>query len=395
MGSELPKVLVLSNGYGEDRIAAAIARRCRDLDLRALPLVGEGAAYRAAGIPICGPTAALPSGGFILHDRRALAGDLARGLIGLTARQIGAVRSMRAEVDLVVAVGDLLPLALAWLTGRPYVLVGCAKSDHYVGGRFSDYFAHERWFLAHRRCLAVYPRDSLTARNLVQRGYRAFDLGNPMMDDLEPWAPVEGAAKELAIGLLPGSRQEAYANMAALLACCQAIASGAPAGERVVFRAALADQIDPARIAACALAVGWHRDERDDGCLVGPAGERLWLEQGRFARWCRSVRLVVGLSGTANEQCAGLGLPVVTFPGVGPQFDARFARRQTLLLGESITLVEDAPEAVGQAVWRLLGDPERLARIAANGRQRMGPAGASERIAEHVRGLASGGLTAG
>ncbi len=394
------RVLFISNGHGEDRVAAAIAARwtAPDTELAALPIVGSGNAYRALNIPIVGPTATMPSGGFILHDQRALAADLRGGLVRLTALQLRALWQIRRDLALVVAVGDLVPLALAWLSRAPYALVGCAKSDYYVDGRFSDYFPHERWLLARRRCLAIYPRDRLTAANLSSHGFRAWDLGNPMMDDIlgaEPDPGGDPAARDPqplpvadpVIGLLPGSRDEAHGNFAELLESCRGIAAMAPDGIHVRFSAAIADSLNVDRLLEIARAASWT-PRREDGAiaLFGPAGESLVLPRGSFGEWCRSVHAVVGLAGTANEQCAGLGLPVVVFPGRGPQFDERFARRQVRLLGESILLV-DGPAAVAEAVWSVLRDPARRSRIVTNGRLRMGSPGASLRIAAHLAGV--------
>lgn len=51
-------ILILSNGHGEDVIAVSIAQQlqdlCNTLDITALPLVGEGHAYKKADIPITG-----------------------------------------------------------------------------------------------------------------------------------------------------------------------------------------------------------------------------------------------------------------------------------------------------------------------------------------------------
>jgi uncharacterized protein (TIGR03492 family) len=81
----------------------------------------------------------------------------------------------------------------------------------------------------------------------------------------------------------------------------------------------------------------------------------------------------------------GLGKPVVTIPGQGPQFNPYFARRQTWLLGESVSLVNQ-PDQAGVIFKQLLQDGQRLTAIARNGRERLGEAGAARRIAEHLMG---------
>lgn len=44
----------------------------------------------------------------------------------------------------------------------------------------------------------------------------------------------------------------------------------------------------------------------------------------------------LAMAGTATEQLVGLGKPVVTIPGQGPQFNFRFAEAQQRLLGKSV-----------------------------------------------------------
>ena len=70
------KLLVLSNGHGEDIIATRILKQLQslapELELVALPIVGEGYAYRKLNIPLAGRVQQLPSGGFgfICKERR-------------------------------------------------------------------------------------------------------------------------------------------------------------------------------------------------------------------------------------------------------------------------------------------------------------------------------------
>src|SRR5690606_4761374 len=71
-------ILFLSNGYGEDTVGARIAQSVQALAgsrLRpvAFPIVGAGDPYRLVGIPVIGPRAHLPSGGFgYLNIRNAV-----------------------------------------------------------------------------------------------------------------------------------------------------------------------------------------------------------------------------------------------------------------------------------------------------------------------------------
>jgi hypothetical protein len=237
------RLLCLSNGHGEDAIALRILQALQQQPhapaIEALPIVGEGHAYIKAEIPLIGSVKTMPSGGFIYMDGRQLARDIGGGLVQLTLAQIKAVRAWAAgeggtgdgvqgteysqfktqnsklktqnstsslhtpSPSLILAVGDIVPLLFAWLSGVPYAFIGTAKSEYYLRDEagwlprkswWSDrlqrwtgcvYHPWERWLMSRPNCKAVFPRDSITAKVLKQYGVPAFNLGNPMMDGLE------------------------------------------------------------------------------------------------------------------------------------------------------------------------------------------------------------------
>ncbi|MCX5934931.1 MAG: hypothetical protein NTU99_09135, partial [Pseudanabaena sp. LacPavin_0818_WC45_MAG_42_6] len=132
------EILCISNGHGEDIIAARICIELEKLGFSAiaLPLVGVGHAYTKANIPIVEKfTQAMPSGGFVRMDSRQLARDVKSGLVGLTRKQLGFVwnwsRENRRNKRLILAVGDIVPLLFAWLPsqfgGCNFAFVATAK----------------------------------------------------------------------------------------------------------------------------------------------------------------------------------------------------------------------------------------------------------------------------
>jgi len=385
-----PRVLWISNGHGEDRIARVLMDQgpWRTWDHRGFPLVGEGHAYREAGVPIVAPLRAMPSGGFILRQRGAFATDVRNGLLGLLLQQLASVRPQAASADLIVAVGDLLPLAFAVYAGRPCVFVGCAKSDHYGQPGQEDYLPVERWFMRRNACLAVYPRDGLTAAGLVRRGIRAHDMGNPMMDDMvESGLGWPHDHPGPVLGILPGSRRDAPANLVPLLQAAVAFLQARSDAASWSVAVAVAPQVPLADLLAVARDAGWSPGP--EGVCRAPGGQRLdWLI-GRFGDWVGRVRLVFGMAGTAIEQCVGRGVPVVTFPGTGPQFNRAFAEAQARLLGDAVQLARHPDEAAALAL-RILADEALLARMRAVGAERMGPQGAAGRIAAHAAQLVRG-----
>ncbi|WP_066424965.1 lipid-A-disaccharide synthase-related protein [Anabaena sp. 4-3] len=427
------QLLVLSNGHGEDVIAVRILQellqQSHPPDIFALPLVGEGRAYQQLDIPLIGAVRTMPSGGFIYMDGRQLARDVRGGLIQLTGSQIQAVRrwvssqKKLGNKPAILAVGDIVPLLFAFVSGANYGFVGTAKSEYYVRDEVgilprkstaarwenfsgSIYHPWERWLMSRRRCRAVFPRDGLTTKILSQWAIPAFDMGNPMMDGLEPRlttqqfysldAQKQEIARPLVITLLPGSRApEAYQNwemimvaVSALMASFRERDSYVPNSGRVVFLGAIAPGLDTDILAKTVQSQGWRLDTvsplplpDDNAVIFQQRNAYLILTQQAYNECLHWGDVAIAMAGTATEQFIGLGKPAIAIPGEGPQFNPAFAEAQSRLLGLSLILVEDAAQ-VAQEVRSLFTNPDRLYIIAENGKRRMGKPGAARRIAE-------------
>ena len=408
------RLLCLSNGHGEDAIAAQILRPLQlhpqAPDLGALPLVGEGRPYTQLGISLVGKTKIMPSGGFIM-DKRQLWRDVRGGLLTLLWQQWRAIRSWRSSGGIILAVGDLVPLLLAWLSGAKYYFVGTAKSEYYLrdeAGRLpnrpwwdgwsgSVYLPWERWLMTRSRCLGVFPRDSLTTQMLCQRGIKAFDLGNPMMDDLaelgeEVIIDLPEESRLLSILLLPGSRPpEAYENWQLLVKAVVSCGSQFPQ-QSLLFLAAIVPSLDLDILSKTLFQHGWRASvvQGETGLtptqqsLVFSSGlATLVITQSGFKESVLQADVAVAMAGTATEQFVGLGKPAIAIPGQGPQYTYAFAEAQTRLLGSSLTLVKH-PHQVGKAIYDLLQNADRLQIISENGRRRLGNPGAGARIAEFI-----------
>lgn len=415
----LPKptrILSLSNGHGEDEIAVRILEALRQFpdapDIVALPLVGEGHAYQKAKFPVIGAVKTMPSGGFIYMDGQQLVRDLQGGLLQLTLTQLQTIQNWaqegrgnreqicdRAQSSLILAVGDIVPLLFAGLSGTPFAFVGTAKSEYYVRTEAGPlprrspladwlerwtgciYYPWERWLMKQARCRAIFPRDSITAESLQRFNLPAFDLGNPMMDGLE-WAGEQNVTSTTALKilLLPGSRApEAYANWQLILkAVCATACSLSPPIE---FLAAIAPGLDQTQLHHVLVEMNWAQQAPSIYKWTKSREQAtLNLATHRFAEFLHTADLAIAMAGTATEQFVGFGKPAITLVGEGPQFTAAFAEAQTRLLGESVTLLSD-PALVPETIQALLQDRGRLQRIAANGQRRMGRPGAAQRIA--------------
>ncbi len=382
------RLLVASNGHGEDAIACrildALAAGAAPPRVEAWPMVGTGAAFRDRGVPVIGPGNLLPSEGFGTLTAGHLARDLKAGFVATYLRQARFARSLRGRADLVLAVGDIVPLAAGWLAGTPTAFVACAKSAWY-GGRDAARGGHNRIERAlMRRCAAVFPRDSRTAQGLRAAGVPCHDLGNPMMDGLAGQGHDDLAPPgTVALALLPGSRRDATENAALLMAAGAALAArhDRPTALRLLMAAHPA--VD---LAAVARAPGWAPAGQGPLRLTHPAGAQAIVATDRFADILHAATLALGMAGTANEQAVGLGLPLIAVPGSGNQGEA-FARMKQRYFGPAALPAPRDAEAIAPDAADLLADPARRAAMAAAGRARMGPAGATQAIAAVLSGL--------
>jgi len=441
------RLLCLSNGHGEDVIAVRILQALQNRpdcpQLFALPLVGEGKAYQNLGVPLIGNVKSMPSGGFIYMDGRQLARDVRGGLLQLTLEQFKAIRQWAKQGGSILAVGDIFPLLLAYLSGAPYSFVGTAKSEYYLRDETGNwlpgagldrwagsvYYPWERWMMSRSRCHAIFPRDTLTTKMLQNWEIPAFDLGNPMMDGLEPQmtrllsssvaartnlATVESYLNrrsysgtdasstfrehdDLRIVLLPGSRiPEAYENWQLILQALSGVLE-IFANRPITLLGAISPQLNLEPLIYALSGRGWQSHAYFPHSTLHPFhqfpdAQTLWftynqatlgLTQSAYADSLHLADWAIAMAGTATEQFVGLGKPAITIAGKGPQFTPKFAEAQTRLLGQSVILVE-SPDQVGLALQDLMRSPERLQRIAESGRRRMGEPGAAQRIAERL-----------
>jgi len=369
MSSSPPSVLIVSNGHGEDAVGALLARRLTEsgVSVSAYPLVGTGDVY--AGTPVLAPRRTFPSGGFGLRGAwKALVADLRAGLVPHWQAQRATLAGQRGGHRFAVAIGDAYCL---WMTARASdqcIFVATAKSDYNEPHRWL-----ERQLM--RRAAAIWTRDEPTARTLVRYGLPARYEGNPLMDTIPiPQGPLPLHSGAPVVLLLPGSRADALLNLSALLEVCLRVS----ASENAVFVCALAPSLQVADVARSAFAKGWRVD--GENLRQGPTTVLLTKD---FGAALEAATIAVGLAGTANEQTAGLGKPVVAFPGPGVQYTRRFMALQRRLLGDALVVTESGAEAA-VAVLRLLKDPGERKRRGQTGRQRMGSGGAVERIAQEI-----------
>lgn len=362
-------LLVLSNGAGEDAIAASILQELQplrpDLRIAAFPLVGAGAAYGRRW-PLWGDGGAPPSLGLSNASWKLWLRDLRAGLLGRVASQWWTLRSRHAEIGSVLAVGDLFPVVLSGLAASfQTYFVGTAKSVHHHA-----YSRAERWLLRRfaRECVV---RDAETAAHLQQHGVAATYLGNPMMDATVPRGEKLPFEELPVLALFPGSRVQAPAELPRLLSIWRRLYLEVPCQAAV----AVAEGFDAATLCA-----GCSAFRLDAEQLCADGLPPVLLVRDALGDLLGRAQLALGQAGTAHEQAAGAGVPVVALHP-NPRGPLGWYRgRQKGLLGDALTLVSSEDEAV-LTLARLLRDQGERRRLAAVGRARMGGPGGARRIA--------------
>ncbi|NES70029.1 MAG: hypothetical protein F6K24_34860, partial [Okeania sp. SIO2D1] len=252
--------------------------------------------------------------------------------------------------------------------------------------------------LNNSRCLKVFVRDALTAKDLNRQGIKKAEfVGTPVMDNLiSTGKDLQLKPGLFTIGILPGSRlPEAGINLSLLLKLVREIVK--VMGENFCqFRVAavpiLMSELE-AFAQHSAVITNFENWQYQAGKLTFLTEEysiEVICYEDAFADILQQSNLVIGMAGTAIEQAVGLGKPVITIPGQGPSFTYRFAEAQTRLLGCSVQVIGKQPansftlQEAAQKVKETLADKEYLEACIRNGIQRMGRPGGSEKIADYL-----------
>lgn len=362
-----PRIVVASNGYGEDAIGAKLARKAArkfpQAEVCAFPLVGSGIPYKKIGVRILPPLSESPTGGIIKYHLHDLYQEIKAGLFRQISRQLSAWDQLRSSCRTVLCVGDAYLLChTLWGQGKKALMVATAKTK-FISGHWKL-----ESFLYRKGCKKVWPRDEETAVELRQSGVAAIFEGNPIMDlscdntkGTVPW----GEGRRLLV--LPGSRERAYKDLSLLLRALSKIS------ERCSIAAVMvpAPSIDIDTLAKTA--VGWEFD----GLHLRRGRLDIVIYRGEVADAAQGAELLLGLAGTANQVCAGLGVPVLSVIEKGKLV-------QKKLLGDSELLVEPDADALAEAAVDLLADAERLAYMSSEGRRRLGQSGALDAVLNYA-----------
>lgn len=336
----MARLLLLSNGHGEDLSGAVLGQAllCLGHRVDALPLVGQGCPYIDSGISLLGPTRVFTTGGLGYTNWRSRLTEILQGqAIYLLCTFIRLLRCAN-YYDLVIVIGDVVPVTAAWLCQRPMVVYLVAYSSHYEGHLRLPWPCSN--CLAAKHVMAVFSRDVLTAKDLSSQLSRTVTfLGNPFMDPV--LHPQPSLPQRWRLGLLPGSRRpELEDNLKLLLQVVAYLPELLLASEELAVDVALVSSLTDESLSQLGAAWGWYlKGRHSTGGVINElcrGRRRVTVRRGQFAALLQCSDLILSMSGTAAEQAVGLGRPVLQLPGHGPQFTSAFAEAQRRLLGPSV-----------------------------------------------------------
>ena len=129
------QLLLLSNGHGEDLSGARLGQALQQqgAQVRAVPLVGDGAPYRQAKLPIAGRTQSFSTGGLGYASFAGRLKEILQGQVLYLLKRSWRLLQEARHADGIVVVGDVIPVILAWLSGKPVITYLVAYSSHYEG----------------------------------------------------------------------------------------------------------------------------------------------------------------------------------------------------------------------------------------------------------------------
>ncbi len=368
-----PRIIVASNGYGEDSIGVILAKKLRekfpDSKIFAFPLVGKGDAYLQAGFEVKSAPSVTPSGGVLKYSLRDLWGDMRAGLLRHVTSQLRDWKNLSGKIRTPICVGDVyLLLHTLFGSGMRPLFAATAKTVY-----LSGHWRSEK-FIINRFTQRTWTRDLESARQL---GGKAIYSGSPIMDllfeseDFESEPELEsGYESENLILLLPGSRLRACKDVELLLNAALIL------HDRMItcdFRMVLAPTLPMKEFIASCESYGWKFVDN----FLEHDGVKIRVTNHGIARAASGVKILLGLGGTANQLCAGLGIPVVSI-------DEKGKRVQKKLLGDSEILVNADSRSLAECVLRILSERDLYEFMSNSGRARMGSPGALDSIVNYT-----------
>jgi len=335
----LSRILLLSNGHGEDLSGSLIAKQLVNsgFSVEALPIVGKGIHYKKEKIKIIGKTREFSTGGIGYNSFKGRLTEIFGGEIFYLLKRLYLTYKIRKKYDYFFVVGDIVPVFFAWICKKDFFTYLVAYSSHYEGKLKLPW--PSKFFLLSQKAKKIYTRDLLTANDLtLQLKKKVSFLGNPFMDKFF-LRDKELKKSDFSIGLFPGSRfPEILDNFILILEVLEAI-SDFKYFQKIEFNFAIVNALSSSKIREIFKNRKWlYLEKINEKNLLKFEYKSLKvnLYRNNFDEILLKSRCCISMAGTAAEQAIGLGKPVIQIEGKGPQFTKTFAEAQRRLLGKYV-----------------------------------------------------------
>ncbi|WP_320666554.1 lipid-A-disaccharide synthase-related protein [Prochlorococcus sp. MIT 1307] len=397
----MARILLLSNGHGEDLSGALIGKALNQFDheVDAFPLVGHGKSYLTTGIRVLGKTKEFSTGGLGYTTLSGRITEIVQGQLVYLLGRLFNLLAVCSNYDLLVVIGDVVPVIAAWLTRLPVVTYLVAYSSHYEGKLKLPWLCAS--CLSSKRFLGIYTRDQLTSDDLtIQLLRNVYFLGNPFMDSvLTNKSDLPNVMYRL--GILPGSRRpELDENLLLILSVVELFSEARLSSSEISFDLALVTSLGDEELKHLASSKGWELIGSSQGSNPSQLVRNncnINIHRNSFAKVLQCSDVLLSMAGTATEQAVGLGKPVVQLVGYGPQFTDCFADAQRRLLGTTIFCGPgNAGEEVNfRSTYKLILDLLERSKYDSSlkkeckkqAKRRLGEGGGSKRIANAITKL--------
>ena len=333
------RILLLSNGHGEDLSGSLIAKQLVNsgYSVDALPIVGKGIHYEKEKITIIGKTKEFSTGGIGYNSLKGRLIEIFGGEIIYLLRRLYLTYKIRNRYDYFFVVGDIVPVFFAWISNKDFFTYLVAYSSHYEGKLKLPW--PSKFFLLSKKAKNIYSRDSLTANDLtLQLKKKVSFLGNPFMDKFF-FREKKFNKSEFSIGIFPGSRfPEILDNFVLILEVLEAL-SNLIYFQKIEFNFAIVNALPSSKIREIFKNSKWVKLETINQKNILKYQYKFLkvnLYWNYFDEILLKSRCCISMAGTAAEQAIGLGKPVIQIEGKGPQFTKSFAEAQRRLLGHYV-----------------------------------------------------------
>ena len=391
------KILLLSNGHGEDLSGSLLAKQLIENGnlVEALPIVGKGIHYQKEKIRVVGKTQEFSTGGIGYNSFKGRLLEIFGGEIIYFLKKLYLSYTLRKNYDFYIVVGDIVPIFFAWITKKDFFTYLVAYSSHYEG------ILNLPWpckhFLVSQKAKKIYSRDLLTANDLSQQlGKKVSFLGNPFMDKFFV-KNKKSKISPFSIGLCPGSRfPEILDNLDSILEVLETM-SNLSYFAKIEFNFAIVNALSLKQIKDRLHHRKWAYLEKISENYVLTFKYKsivVNFKWNSFEEILVKSNCVISMAGTATEQAIGLGKPVIQIEGNGPQFTKSFAEAQRRLLGQYVFCatnfknkddqINETIDLIIKIIYLIQLNNDFLSKCNANAKERLGADNACIKIVKDL-----------